>query len=63
MFIDINGEGKPDRAGEDIFFAEIFPHKIEALGYNKEHSKLKQNCSPVGPGLYCSEFYLSSGHF
>lgn len=63
MFVDINGEEKPNKIGEDIFFIDIFEHEIKALGYDKEYSNLKQNCSPLGSGLYCSEFYLLGGHF
>ena len=58
MFVDINGEQKPNRVGEDIFFISVYPHEIHALGYDKEYSKLKKNCSPIGNGLYCAEFYL-----
>lgn len=63
MFIDINGEEKPNKIGHDIFFVNIFPHNIKATGYDKDFSKLKQNCSPIGSGIYCSEFYLLGGHF
>ena len=63
MFIDINGEEKPNRIGLDIFFIDIFHHNIQAHGYDKDYLKLKQNCSPIGSGFYCSEFYLLGGHF
>lgn len=63
MFVDINGELKPNRVGEDIFFIDVFEHKIKALGYDKEYARMKKNCSPMGSGLYCSEFYLLGGHF
>ncbi len=63
MFVDINGEEKPNKIGDDIFFVNIFSHNIKALGYDKEYARMKKNCSPIGSGLYCSEFYLLGGHF
>ncbi len=63
MFVDINGEEKPNRIGHDIFFINIYSHEIKALGFDKEYARMKKNCSPVGSGLYCSEFYLLGGHF
>lgn len=63
MFVDVNGETKPNRIGDDVFFISIYEHKIRALGHEKEYSRMKKNCSPIGSGLYCSEFYLLGGHF
>ena len=63
MFIDINGEKKPNRTGEDIFFINVYKHQIKALGADKDYARLKRNCSPAGSGLYCSEFYLLGGRF
>lgn len=63
MFVDVNGNEKPNRIGKDIFFINIFKDSITALGEGKEHSQLKANCSPVGGGLYCSEYYLLGGNF
>ncbi len=63
MFTDINGTEKPNRIGQDIFFISIYKNKVEALGNNRSHAKLKMNCSPIGSGLYCSRYYLSGGRF
>lgn len=63
MFVDINGEKKPNRIGKDIFFLNIYTDKITALGKNADHSVLKSNCSPIGGGFYCSEYYLLGGRF
>ena len=61
MFIDINGKEKPNRVGQDIFFINIYKDKISAVGDKEKHAKLKANCSPIGTGFYCSEYYLHSG--
>ncbi len=63
MFVDINGIEKPNRIGRDIFFLNIYRNNISALGNGRAQSKLKSNCSPIGTGLYCSEYYLLGGKF
>lgn len=63
MFIDINGNEKPNIIGKDIFFINIYQDSINALGKDKEHSEIKTDCSPIGEGFYCSEHYLLGGRF
>lgn len=63
MFVDINGAEKPNRIGQDIFLISIYRDKIRTLGEGKTHASLKVNCSPIGSGLYCSEYYLLGGRF
>ena len=63
MFIDINGTQSPNRIGQDIFFISIYKNHITALGEGRTHSRLKANCSPIGSGLFCSEYYLLGGSF
>ena len=63
MYVDINGLEKPNRIGQDVFFINIYKDRISALGNNKDYAKLKSNCSPIGNGLYCSEYYLLGGRF
>ena len=58
MFVDINGEEKPNRIGQDIFFLSIYKHSVTAVGQGRTHSILKADCSPIGRGVYCSEYYL-----
>ncbi len=62
LFIDINGNKKPNRIGKDIFFVNIYKDYITPLGEGKSNSKVKISCSPIGNGLYCSESYLLGGH-
>lgn len=61
LFVDINGKQKPNRIGKDIFFINIFKDKILPVGEGEKHAKLKANCSPIGTGFYCSEYYLHCG--
>ncbi len=63
MFVDINGIEKPNRIGQDIFIINIYKNYIAAMGNSKTYAKLKYNCSPLGNGLYCSEYYLLGGRF
>lgn len=63
MFVDINGIEKPNRIGQDIFIVNIYRNEIKPLGYGKKHAQLKFNCSPLGNGLYCAEYYLKGGMF
>ena len=63
MYVDINGVETPNRIGQDVFFINIYKDRISALGSNKDYAKLKSNCSPIGNGLYCSEYYLLGGRF
>ena len=63
MFIDINGEEKPNQVGKDIFVINIYKDNITPLGTGRGHASLKVNCSPIGTGLYCAEYYLLGGSF
>ena len=63
LFVDINGKNKPNRIGQDIFFLSVYANHITALGEGRTHARLKANCSPIGSGLYCSEYYLLGGSF
>lgn len=63
MFVDINGKEKPNKIGQDIFFINIFRDSISASGNGRPYAKLKSNCSPIGSGVYCSEYYLLGGRF
>ena len=63
MFVDINGKEKPNRIGQDIFFMSVYKNSVTALGNGKNHARLKTDCSPIGRGVYCSEYYLLGGSF
>lgn len=62
-FIDINGIEKPNRIGQDIFLMEIYKHNVNAFGKGKNYARLKADCSPIGKGVYCGEYYLLGGSF
>jgi hypothetical protein len=63
MFVDINAEDKPNKIGQDIFFMSVYKDRVAALGNGKTHARLKADCSPIGRGVYCSEYYLLGGSF
>ena len=52
-----------NKIGQDIFFMSIYKDKVTALGNGKNHARLKADCSPIGRGVYCSEYYLLGGGF
>lgn len=62
MFIDINGNEKPNRIGEDIFFIKLYPDKYEPMGEGVKYASLKLGCSPLGSGLNCADYYLHGGN-
>ena len=62
LFVDINGRQKPNRIGQDIFFINIYSNEIKPLGWNFP-KQLRANCSPIGSGVFCSEYYILGGQF
>lgn len=63
MLFDINGINKPNRIGKDVFFINIYPNEIKAVGEDRSLSVLRANCSPIGTGTFCSKYYLIGGNF
>ncbi|MBQ4123852.1 hypothetical protein IJD44_09085 [bacterium] len=63
MYVDINGKEKPNRIGKDIFFIGIYKDNIIPMGKKEKNTTLKSDCSPIGTGIYCSEYYLQGGRF
>ena len=61
VWIDLNGEYKPNVVGKDIFVYEISDNFVQPYGDGIEFSKLKEGCSPQGNGMYCSKYYLIGG--
>lgn len=60
LLVDINGKYRPNLIGQDIFFIGVYADEIMALGQNAKES-LKTNCSILGNGVFCSEYYLMGG--
>lgn len=63
MAFDINGFDKPNIWGDDIFGINVFKDRIEPFGKGINTDMLKQNCSKLGSGVYCSYYYLIGGKF
>lgn len=63
MSFDINGSKPPNVWGYDIFGIDVYKNKIEPFGKKENQELLKQNCSRMGNGAYCSYYYLIGGKF
>lgn len=63
MSFDINGTNPPNVWGYDIFGIDVYKDKIAPFGKDQNQDLLKQNCSRMGSGVYCSYYYLIGGKF
>ena len=64
MMFDVNGANMPNIWGKDIFGINIFiDGKISPLGAGIDIEKLKQDCSKLGTGVFCSYYYRIGGDF
>ncbi len=63
MSFDINGTNPPNLWGYDIYGIDVYNDKIAPFGKEVNQQMLKQNCSRLGSGVYCSYYYLIGGKF
>lgn len=63
MAFDVNGLTSPNTWGYDIYGINVFKDKIEPFGKDLNADVLKNNCSKLGNGVYCSYYYLMGGRF
>ncbi|MDD3436137.1 MAG: hypothetical protein PHC64_03185 [Candidatus Gastranaerophilales bacterium] len=63
MAFDINGSSPPNTWGYDIFGINILRQNIVPFGSGINHDELKDDCSKIGSGVYCSYYYLMGGRF
>lgn len=63
MSFDINGIDPPNIWGYDIYGIDVYNDKIEPFGKEINSDIMKQNCSKMGSGVYCSYYYLIGGKF
>lgn len=63
MSFDINGANPPNVWGYDIYGIDVYGDKIAPFGKEINPQMLKQNCSRLGSGVYCSYYYLIGGKF
>lgn len=58
LFIDVNGEKKPNTFGKDIFVTVFKEEELLPGGYNATKQEVNQNCSPNCQGTYCGTYCL-----
>ena len=63
MSFDINGSNPPNIWGYDIYGIDVYKDKIQPFGKTENQDLLKQNCSKMSSGVYCSYYYLIGGKF
>jgi hypothetical protein len=64
MMFDMNGLKGPNVWGKDIYGINIFiDGNITPLGTGKELEDLKKDCSTLGTGVSCSQYYRIGGEF
>ena len=63
LFVDLDGKCSRNFIGKDVFVVKMYPDRIEPYGYGLSIQDMKEDCSPVGSGLYCAAYYLIGGAF
>lgn len=53
MYVDVNGNKKPNKFGIDIFLMTFTEDGFVPAGYSKSINELKDNCSPQKSGSWC----------
>ena len=63
MTFDVNGLMPPNTWGKDIFGTVVYNRKVEPIGNNLRIDEQGIDCSPLGTGTSCSNYYLIGGGF
>ena len=63
LMYDVNGQVGPNVWGKDVFGYNIYPDRLEPFCKNDPVASQKKDCSKVGTGLCCSNYYLIGGSF
>lgn len=61
MYVDVNGDKKPNRFGIDIFLMTFTEDGFIPAGYSKTPSQLRQNCQTNGNGYWCMTYVKNAG--
>ena len=61
MYVDVNGDKKPNKIGVDIFLMTFTEDGFVPAGYSKTPTELQQNCSPNSTGYWCMTHVKNSG--
>ena len=60
IYIDVNGDKKPNRFGIDVFLMTFTEDGFMPAGFKKTHEQLKANCSTTSTGYWCLTYVKNS---
>ena len=63
MTFDVNGIMPPNTWGKDVYGIAVYREKVEPIGGNLRIEEQGMDCSPMGTGTSCSNYYLIGGGF
>lgn len=63
MAFDVNGIDPPNTWGKDIFGINIYEDRVEPFGKDIDAAVMRNDCSRLGQGVFCSYYYLIGGKF
>lgn len=65
ILIDLNGGGKPNKIGKDVFYLTRVTNNggggVQPYGYNLSNRDVNQNCSKTSSGMFCAEKIRRAG--
>ena len=61
VWVDINGNKRPNIVGNDIFIYEMYENAVSPYGKGLDYETLKKDCSKKGTGMFCSQYYIIGG--
>ena len=62
IYVDINGNKKPNTFGKDVFvFSRVTGKGILPYGYDRSEQTVDSNCSKVASGQYCASKIMREG--
>lgn len=62
VWVDLNGYKNPNIVGKDIFVYEIYKDSVSPYGKNLNMKSIKADCSRLGTGMACSQFFILGGN-
>lgn len=61
MYVDVNGDKKPNRLGIDTFLMTFTEDGFVPAGFSKTPEELKQNCTTNSTGYWCMTHIKNNG--
>ena len=62
LFYDVNGNGRPNTFGQDIFISIFNGEKLIPAGKDKSFEDVNSNCTKSGNGYMCMQKAIDSGY-